>query len=192
MLKIIHRVNTTESLIQIPTKYGVEVDVRAYRNKLVLNHDPFKTGDSLEDYLKHFSHSCIILNIKEAGIEDAALEYMRKYKIKKYFLLDVEFPYLYKAARQGIKNIAVRFSEDEPIQQALRYKNLVDWVWIDCNTRLPLTSSSVEKLKGFKTCLVSPERWGRPNDIVKYQDKMNKLNFQPDAIMTEYAYIKLW
>jgi len=37
--------------------------------------------------------------------------------------LDVEFPYLYRASRLGERAIAVRFSEDEPIELIYKYKN---------------------------------------------------------------------
>ena len=44
MKVIIHRVNNSSKLLSIPKKYGVEIDVRDYKNKLILNHDPFKNG----------------------------------------------------------------------------------------------------------------------------------------------------
>jgi len=192
MLKIIHRVNTIKFLRKIPHNFGVEIDLRAYGKDIILTHEPFHTGDVFEEYLKNYQHAFIILNIKEAGIEDKVLALLKKYKIKNYFLLDVEFPYIYRAARQGVRNIAIRYSEDEPIEMALKYKQYVDWIWIDTNTRLPLNKSIIKKLAGFKTCLVSPERWGRPQDIFNYQKKMKELNFVPDAVMTEISYVFQW
>ena len=38
----------------------------------------------------------LILNIKESGIEQNVLKLVKRYKIKSYFLLDVEFPYIFK------------------------------------------------------------------------------------------------
>ena len=192
MLKIIHRVNSIKLLKEIPTKYGVEVDVRAYRNTLILNHEPFMNGERLDEYLQKFLHKFIIFNIKETGIEHKVITLCKKYEIRHYFLLDVEFPYLYKASREGVRDIAIRYSEDEPIEQALKYKGMVDWVWIDTNTRLPLNKSVVEKLSGFKTCLVSPDRWGRPQDIHKYKEKLQKLNFKLAAVMTDLDLAPLW
>ncbi len=210
MTIIIHRVNTIEKLKTIPSDFGVEIDVR-HDNKtgrLYLNHDPGEGAD-LEEYLKNFHHAFTIFNIKETGIEQACINLATNYQVypseaprrrgegglppTRYFFLDVEFPYLYKASRkQGIKNIAVRYSEAEPIEMTLAQKGFVDWVWIDVNTKLPLNANIVEKLKDFKTCLVSPECWGRPEDIKKYRSEMKNLNFTPDAVMCDFEYIKDW
>ena len=106
--------------------------------------------------------------------------------------MDVEFPYLYKASRNGEKNIAVRYSEDEPIELVNKYIGKVDWVWIDTNTKLPINQSVVLSLNNFKTCLVCPERWGRPNDITNYKKIMDSLKFKPDAIMTSMQLVSIW
>ena len=37
---IVHRINTIEGLKKVPTQYGVEIDVRGYGGKILLNHDP--------------------------------------------------------------------------------------------------------------------------------------------------------
>ena len=192
MLKIIHRINSIKELQSIPIKYGVEVDVRADGKELILTHDPFRKGEKLTEYLNHYHHKFIIFNIKEAGIEGEVITLAKKFRIRNFFLLDVEFPYLYKASRRGIKKIAVRYSEDEAIETVLKYKGKVDWVWIDTITRLPLSKKTVRQLNGFKTCLVCPERWGRPEDIVRYKKKLALLHFRPDALMTARSYADQW
>ncbi len=205
MLIIIHRINTIEHLKTIPKEFGVEIDIRGYGDTLLLHHDPIddpKKYDRLEDYLKIFAErelAFIIFNIKEAGYERRVIELAKKYGIpkEKYFLLDVEFPYLYRASRkEGTREIAVRYSETEPIEaveaQIMNGKPLLDWLWIDTNTTLPLDPNIVEKLRPFKTCLVCPERWGRPEDIPVYAKKMKVLNFRPDAVMTTEKYAAEW
>ena len=157
MLIIIHRINTIKELKKVPQEYGVEVDVRGYNNKLILNHKPLEKGEELENYLSKYVHSFIIFNIKEAGIENKVIELANKYKINHYFLLDVEFPYLYDATRkQGVTKIAVRYSEAEPIEMALAQKGLLNWVWIDTNTKFPLSIEDYKKFRAgnFKLCLV--------------------------------------
>lgn len=199
-LIIAHRVNTIGGLKKIPKEFGVEIDVRHDRaaNKLYLNHDPgAKNGryDDLDNYLKRFQNAFVVFNIKEAGIEQRCIDLAAKHKILKenYFLLDVEFPYLYRAARkEGVREIAVRYSEAEPIEMTLTQKGLVDWVWIDTNTRLPLDAKVKEQLAGFKTCLVSPDRWGRPDDIIAYRKKIEKLKFPLTAVMVGMEYVHLW
>ena len=111
---IIHRVNTIKGLKQVQPQFGTEIDIRAWGSELILNHEPFLSGEKLEDYIDEYQHGTLILNIKEAGIEDEVLRLVRlRPQIKSYFLLDIEFPYLYRASRQGERSIAIRFSEDE-------------------------------------------------------------------------------
>jgi hypothetical protein len=201
MLTIIHRVNTIYELKRIPVEYGVEIDIRGYGNKLVLTHDPIKEVgryDELEEYLQHYNHAFVIFNVKEAGHEQRIIELAEKYGIKDYFLLDVEFPYLYQATRtKGIRKIAVRYSEAEPIEYVESQIDglgnpLLDWVFIDVNTELPLNPDTVRRLSKFKTCLVCPERWGRPEDIENYIQKMKELNFKLDAVMTNMDFAREW
>jgi len=190
---IIHRVNTVIELQKIKQNYGVEIDIRAWRNNLILNHEPFKNGEKLDDYLDNYNHGTLVLNIKEAGIEKEVLKVVRERPhIKNYFLLDVEFPYLYRASREREKNIAIRFSEDEGIETVKNYIGKVDWVWIDTNTMLPITEKNKNILNKFKKCLVCPERWGRPSDIDSYKQSLKKINFSIDAVMTENKYVKNW
>src|SRR3989344_2587344 len=200
MLYIIHRVNKIERLKTIPEKYGVEIDIRGYGEKMLLNHDPIdrpEKYDELEEYLKNFHHAFVIFNVKEAGYEQRIIDLAKKYGIKNYFLLDVEFPYLYRATRkEGVRKIAVRYSEAEPIEaveaQVVDGQPLLDWVWIDTNTQLQLDADIVRRLQGFKTCLVCPERWGRPADIAAYVAEMKALNFSPTAVMTSLEEAPQW
>lgn len=196
----IHRVNTISKLSSVPYEYGVEIDIRGEGGRLLLSHDPIITNqpyDELESFLQQYKHNGIIFNLKEAGYEDQVLALAQKYNVSNYFLLDVEFPYLYRATRKNKeRNIAVRFSEAEPIEaveaQMVDGKPLLDWVWIDTNTHLPITPIIVEKLAPFKTCVVCPERWGRPEDIIPYTKQMTELNFTPTAVMTGLPYAEIW
>jgi len=189
---VAHRINTVEQLQRLPTNWGVEIDLRADGRELILNHDPFKGGERFADFLAAYRHGLMVLNIKEAGIEDEVLRLVRTRGIADCFLLDVEFPYLYRAARKGERAIAVRYSEDESIETVLKYKGRVDWVWIDTISRLPLTPEIVAQLAGFKTCLVCPERWGRPQDILNYRSQLVALNLRLDAVMTAELYAAAW
>lgn len=191
-LIIHHRINLDSRLQNIPQTDGVEIDVRAEGKQLILNHEPFKGGQQLQDYLKVYRHSFVIFDIKEAGVEERVIKLAKQYKVNDYFLLDVEFPYLYRAARAGIRDIAVRFSQDESIETVLRYKGMVNWVWIDTLSRLPLTEPIVRELKDFKTCLVSPDRWGRPEDITNYRKKLAEIKLQPDAVMVDSKFADQW
>jgi hypothetical protein len=69
MLYIQHRVNAIEQLRVTPTEYGVELDLRDRGDRLILQHDPFKDGEDFAEYLQHYRHSLMILNIKSERIE---------------------------------------------------------------------------------------------------------------------------
>jgi hypothetical protein len=189
---VAHRINSLEQLKLLPNKFGCEIDIRSQGSKLILNHEPYLSGDSLVDYLDNYKHGLLVLNIKEAGIENDVLQLVRERNIPSFFLLDVEFPYLYRASRLGERAIAVRFSEDEPIESVYNYNKLVDWVWVDTNTKLPIDSNNTNVLSSMQTCLVCPERWGRPNDIIPYRHSMKSLGFNPNAVMTNFKYTHLW
>ena len=190
---IIHRVNTIRELKIIEAEFGAEIDIRAWNSDLILNHEPFQDGEKLIDYLDEYKNGTLILNIKEDGIEDEVLRHVRERpQIKSYFLLDVEFPYLYRASRQGERNIAIRFSEDESIETVENYIGMVDWVWIDTNTKFPITKENNTTLDNFKKCLVCPERWGRPEDIANYRRKMLSYGFVLDAVMSSSDYKNNW
>jgi hypothetical protein len=189
---VIHRVNQRALLRQLPRQYGAEIDLRADGSVLILNHDPFKGGEKFVDWLEDYQHGLLVLNIKEAGIEKEVIRLVEAQGVKEFFLLDVEFPYIYQASRAGERRIAMRYSEDEALETVMNYRGKVDWVWIDTNTRLPLDPATVDALSSFQTCLVCPERWGRPSDIPIYKEKMHRLNFQPTAVMTSQACASFW
>ncbi len=192
MIIIIHRINKIKDLKSIPQKYGVEIDIRSFNKKLILSHDPQKNGDDFKKYLKNYNHSLLVANIKESGIENQVIREIKKAKIKNFFLLDVEFPYLYSAKKTVKKNIAVRFSEEEPIETVKKYVNKVKYVWIDTFTKLPINKKNYLILSKFHKSLVSPDRWGRPKDIQKYIKFLNRDNIKIDSVMTEKKYAKDW
>ena len=66
---ILHRRNTIQELISTTTNYGVEIDLRAFKERIVIQHDPFIKGESFEEWIKFYKHGTLILNIKEEGIE---------------------------------------------------------------------------------------------------------------------------
>lgn len=165
---------------------GVEIDLRSRNQKIILHHDPFKSGESFETFLKNYRHSFLILNVKEEGLEEPALELLQRYKIREYFFLDLSFPALMKLVREGIKNVAVRFSEYEPVEAAMALKGKADWLWIDCFDRFPLNHNTCEILRNeFKLCVVSPELQGHPiEQIDLFREQMK--HFAIDAICTKY------
>ena len=189
---IVHRVNTIKSLKSVDTDLGCEIDIRTDGSQLILNHDPFKKGDNFIDYLDEYQHGTLVLNIKETGIENDVLDEVKKRKIKSYFLLDVEFPYIIRAFMRNENNIAIRFSEYETIENVITFKNNLKWVWVDLVSKIPINDFNFKILNQFNLCLVCPSLWNRSNEILKVKDEIEKYNFKNISVITESKYIFHW
>ena len=147
MHRILHRVNTKGELLKTPKEFGVEVDIRTKGNQFIMHHDPFRDGEDFEDWLGEYEHGILILNVKEEGLEERLIELMDKHNINDYFFLDQSFPFLIKTSNINNKRCAVRISEFESIDTAIALSDKVDWVWVDCFTRFPLTTDQAKKLQ---------------------------------------------
>ncbi len=191
---IAHRVNTLAALRELPREFGVEIDLRDHGNRLILEHDPFTDGEDFEPYAAEYRHGTMILNVKSERIEHRCLEVLEKHGIKNYFFLDSSFPMINLLARDGNPNSALRFSEFEGLDTIMNMRGRVDWVWVDCFTRLPITPEIRDTLKdaGFKICLVSPELQGRPDDIPTYREQLHEEGIVFDAICTKVHNIETW
>ena len=189
---IAHKINSIKRLKKLPLKYGSEVDLRTYGSNIILCHDPYKKGDKLEDYLDNYHHGTLILNIKESGIEKEVIRKVRNKNINKFFLLDVEMPFICVNQKEVTKYTSVRFSEYESVETLKIFKKKVGWVWIDTFKSLPIKKNNLKTLKEFKSCLVCPERWKRPQDIKKYFYLMKRINYLPNCVMTNLKYAKKW
>lgn len=193
MRLIAHRRNTVQQLNETPRKYGVEVDIRSYGDKLVIHHDPFVTGESFNEWIAAYKHGTLILNVKEEGLEARLIELMQSQNIDDYFFLDQSFPFLIKWSTAGEHRCAVRVSEFESIETALGLAGKVEWVWVDCFSRFPLSSDEAALLKrsGFKLCIVSPELQGRDAEaeIPKLALLLVERAIDVDAVCTKFPHL---
>ena len=192
---IAHRINTVAELAETPMIYGVEIDLRDnLEGEIYIAHDPFVTGENFETYLQHYRHGTMILNIKSERIEFKVLELIKKYKINNYFFLDSSFPMINTLAKTGEKNVALRFSEYEGLDTIKKMQGLVQWVWVDCFTKLPIDNKVYQTLKKmkYKLCLVSPELQGRDTDIEAYKTYLEAQGVVFDAICTKTYNISRW
>ena len=82
---VAHRINLVSELLEVPYKYGCEIDIRSQGSNLILQHEPYLPGDSLVDYLDNYKHGLLVLNIKEAGIENDVLQLVRERDIRSFF-----------------------------------------------------------------------------------------------------------
>ena len=200
-----HRINTLLELDGVNERYGVEIDVRYHENDLILHHDPFKHHLSnpctLDEFLSVFEKKgLLIINIKTEGIEEQCINLLRKYNIQNWFFLDLSMPYFIKYSNRAKnnptpyfskKNLAVRFSDFEPIEYALSFEGKADWVWVDTFKEFPLSNEVYKKIKAakMKICIVSPEL---QNHNEQMQQKINSeiSHFEIDAICTKFP--ELW
>lgn len=192
---ISHRVNKKEELINLPSEYGVEIDLRDdLTGRIYMEHDPFKDGENFEEYLKSYQHGTMILNVKSERIEHKILELLRKYNIKDYFFLDSTFPMIKLLSENGERKIAIRYSEFEGMDTVRVMAGKIDWIWVDCFTKLPIDDEIYSEMKelGYKLCLVSPELQGQGEKIEEYAQQINDNNITFDAICVKSYNIELW
>lgn len=189
MKLIAHRRNTLAELLVTDSKYGIEVDIRSEYDRLIIQHDPCVTGEPFEEWICAYKHGTLILNVKEEGLESRLIALMQSKGITDYFFLDQSFPFLVKWSNAGEHRCAVRVSEFESIETALNLAGKVDWVWVDCFTRFPLSEQDARRLKeaAFKLCLVSPELQGRDAnvEIPQLASLLKERNIVADAVCTK-------
>lgn len=192
MIKIAHMVNSLSELKKVPKEFGVEIDLRSCRDfGVILSHDRIKQSKSymsLDSFLEHYDHKFIIANIKESGIEIDVINKIKNFT-DKFFLLDIEFPFIISSNKKYKEHLSVRYSEYESLETVKNLKDYVDWVWIDTFSKLPVLDNY---LSNFKSCLVSPCRWGRQEDISIYKEILKSNNFNLNAVMAELNMLKSW
>jgi len=188
-LIICHRKNTIKQLIDTPTEYGVEIDVRSYNNRIILNHDPMKSGEFLDNWLRKYNHKFLIINIKEEGLEKYIIKILKNKKIKDFFFLDQSFPFLIKTLNSNETRCAIRFSEYEDIKTINNLKKKINWVWVDHFSKFPLNKSTSDNLKKkkIKICIVSPEIVKKTSvkSLKKLKNSIQKKNIHIDAVCTK-------
>ena len=190
---ILHRRNTIKDLLETPTKYGIEIDLRAFKQKIVIHHEPFLEGEVFEKWLEFYYHKTLILNIKEEGIEFEILKILKKNNINNFFLLDQSFPSLIKLIKSGENRTAFRISKFESINSAFKLKEKPDWIWVDFFEQYFFEKKEFKRLKdvGYKICLVSPELLGyEKNATEKICKRIAKERFLIDAVCTKFP--DLW
>jgi hypothetical protein len=188
MLIILHRRNKSSELRKIPNNFGIEIDIRSHKGNLILQHDPFKEGESFESWLEFWTGQFLVLNTKEEGLEQSILKILSKRKISDYFFLDQSFPSLVKSLRSDNLNVSVRFSDLESLETALAVN--CQWVWVDCfngNWDFLVEAVPTLKLQNRKICLVSPElvRNSTELELQELQNILLRNNLQIDAVCTK-------
>lgn len=189
MKLIAHRRNTTAQLRATNPSYGIEVDIRSEGPHLIVQHEPFVSGEPFEEWLDSYRHGTLILNVKEEGLEGRLISMTTSKGIEDFFFLDQSFPFLVKFSRSGERRCAVRVSEFESVETALTLAGKIDWAWVDCFTRFSLTQADALRLQcaGFKLCLVSPELQGRSpeTEIPALASLLKRSGITAEAVCTK-------
>ncbi len=197
-LYISHRMN--EIPFELATD-GIEFDIRDSAGQIIVTHDPYSEGRTFRDYVDFLrqipgaSTKLYIVNVKSEGIENDAIQIMEEAGLKNLFLLDCSFPRIAALAiKQSEQRIALRVSEYEGMDTAIRMKGLIQWIWLDVFSCLAVNNQDIRCLRecGYKICLVSPELQGQPERIEEYAAQMLESDWMPDAICGKAWYRERW
>ena len=193
MVKIIaHRINTLKNLTKLDNDiFGVETDLRYYKDKLILSHEPNAKGDNFNKFLKK-TNKTIFLNIKSSGI---LKNIIRLVKNKNVFFLDISFSEIDLLFKLNLsKKILLRFSCYENFDLSNKYMKKIKWIWFDYFNDLKISIKDYKYFKKYnkKICLVSPDLLGKKKDILKYIKYLNKNKIIIDAVCVKQENIKVW
>ena len=193
MVKIIaHRINTLKNLISLDNDiFGVETDLRYYKNKLVLSHDPNIKGEKFDLFLKKTTKT-IFLNIKSSGILKNIIKLVKN---KNVYFLDISFSEIDLLFKLNLsKKILLRFSCYENFDLSNKYMKKIKWIWYDYFNDLKISIKHYRYFKKFnkKICLVSPDLLGKKKDILKYIKYLNKNKIIIDAVCVKQENIDIW
>ena len=184
-----HRVNTIEELRLVLKDFGVEVDIRSWGSELIVEHDAFKKGVLVQDWLAQYAHGLLIANVKEDGLEDRLTELFTAAAIPNFVFLDLPMPTLLRKAKQGPIRAAARVSKYESVENAIKLAEFCEWVWVDHLEGYLPSQKELLLLKnaGFKVCLVSPELvFGVNHDISPFTAALKERRFIPDAVCSKF------
>lgn len=199
---ISHRVNFLNSEIAnkvFSESDGIEFDIRDVGGMIVVTHDPYAFLQSAQPF-ETFLAFCpadkfYIVNVKCEGVAERAIHLLEARGIRQFFILDCGIPELVKlAVRGGERRFAVRFSEYESLASVEALAPYVDWVWVDCFTRLPLTYDTYWALRwmNLRLCLVSPDLQGRAEDIPAHIRQLKDGVMPMDAVCAKHSTRGVW
>tara|TARA_Y100000389_G_C17433578_1_gene504161 strand:+ start:860 stop:1459 length:600 start_codon:yes stop_codon:yes gene_type:complete len=193
MVKFIaHRVNTSKEISNLNNNiFGLEADLRDYKKKLVLSHNPKTNGEEFHQFLKN-TKKTIFLNIKSSGI---LKDIIRLVKNKEVYFLDISFSEINYLIKHNLsKKIILRFSCYENFDLNSKYFKKIKWIWYDYfnNTKISTKQHKYFKKYNKKICLVSPDLLGRKKDIAKYIKYLNKNKIIVDAVCVKKENIEIW
>ncbi len=192
ILKIAHRILNLEDYYKLPQKVGLEFDVHAYGDQLVVSHDAFRNGIKFEDFISKVKNRFLAINIKEEGIEKRVFDILSEKGCENFFLFDVSVPQIFRLGKFYSKHLAFRLSQIEQINFKF-CREYAEYLWIDTfDGSFWLNKDLILELKklSFKLCFVSPELHNPPlGNSDTFNKKLNahiSLLGKNDMVCTKY------
>lgn len=144
--------------------YGVETDLRDYREKLVISHNIAKEDcvdveTFFRLYHKYNSKAVLALNVKADGIQFLLEPLLKKYDIVNYFLFDMSIP---ESVVYADRKLCFYTRHSDIEGECVLYDKAAG-VWLDTfYDENWLTEKIVMQhlLQNTKVCIVSPELHG--------------------------------
>ncbi|WP_193197646.1 hypothetical protein [Nostoc sp. MG11] len=153
-------------------EFGLELDVRTYKNKLYAKHDPVTSEQTqswteIVEVIRNYPQLTIAINIKDTGNENALIKSICQLNLLKVFLFDLELVVgieNYNSLASVYKNlnskleIAIRVSDKgETLERAIESTSNV--VWLDEFDNFWLSQQVIQKLSvaGKKVYAVAPD-----------------------------------
>lgn len=135
--KNIKEKNSNKSLTYSFKKgFGTETDLRDFNGELTISHDPPLNHNSI---LKNFNNIynpadslVLALNIKSDGIQDLVFNFVRKNKIKNYFVFDMSIPDTIGYLNRKMKV----FSRQSEYELNPSFYDLCEGIWLDCFNKI--------------------------------------------------------
>jgi hypothetical protein len=181
-----HRINTLAALDRVAPTTGIEFDLRSDGARVIVTHDPFTDGPTIEEFFPRIGARPCIFNVKCEGIESRVMELAATHGIEDFFFLDCSIPAAMKLSRAGENRFAVRWSEVEPIEGVLAWADRARWVWVDCFDAYPGSDDDWARVtSAFDVCLVSPELQGHGEQAIpRFRDAV--ANYDVTAICSKF------
>lgn len=179
-----HRVNKLDASIANNIYGGIEIDVRAYGNKIICSHDPFLDGEELSKILDLYKNKKIIVNLKETGlVEFIESRYNSKNELDLIYL-DTGTPEIENTNIH--KKTFLRISEFEKYNET-QFTKKFEWIWLDSfNTFWFDKKFFKELLTKYKICLVSPELQSKNVDSISdFKQHLFDYQLTPDLVCTK-------
>ena len=170
--------NTIKSLVKaIDSGFGVELDLRDYKNDIIISHDPLKKNERkiqffktfISEYKKMNTSKTLAINIKSDGLSNDIKKILIKKNITNYFVFDMSVPDMLGYLKS---NLTV-FSRHSEYENKPVFYEQANGIWIDAFENEWWGEETLKfHLEAQKSvCIVSPELHRR-----NFQLTWNKLS----------------